>query len=333
MKYAVIGLGAVGSIVGCILKKSGENVVFVGKPKQVDIINKNGIKINSLNGSIYIKDPKAVSDFSILEDVDFIIVCVKSYDTRNLANQIKPYIKKSAIILSLQNGVKNSSILNEVTGNKTLSGIVLFNALYVSPGEATLTIKGGLLIEDEKSCSEAIRNLINSFNMKDLKSITVENIKGYQWSKLIVNLQNAVTTLTGQTIKESIIDTNTRSILIATMKEGINVLEKAGVSINALPDMDPKKMISRLSFYNSIILRIGSKFLRLKNARTSMWQSISRGKTTEIDFINGEIVNLAKKNKIRAPINEKLVKLVKQAEKKKLSKSFEPFELKEILKI
>ena len=46
MKYAVIGLGAVGSIVGCILKKSGREVILIGKKNQVDLINKNGIKIN-----------------------------------------------------------------------------------------------------------------------------------------------------------------------------------------------------------------------------------------------------------------------------------------------
>jgi len=333
MKYAVIGLGAVGTIVGGILKKSERDVVFIGKPNQVDIINKNGIKINGLNGLIHIKNPKTSSDFSILKDVDFIIICVKSYDTRKLASQIKTYIKKSAIILSLQNGINNSNIISKTTGNKTISGIVLFNALYVKPGESELTIRGGLLIEDEKSSSEGVQGLIESFNLVGLSSISAENIKGYQWSKLIVNLQNAVTALTGQSIKDSIINTDTRSILIATMNEGMNVLKKSNISINSLPDMDPKKMINRLSFYNSIILRIGSKLLRLQNARTSMWQSISRGKQTEINFINGEIVSLAKKNKLRAPINEKLVKLIKEAEKKRLTKSYEPFELRKILGI
>jgi 2-dehydropantoate 2-reductase len=333
MKYAVIGLGAVGSIVGGIIKKSEKDVLFFGKPNQVDIINKNGIKVSGINGLIHIKNPKISSDLSTLKDVDFIIICVKSYDTQNLANQLKKHIKKSAIILSLQNGINNSNIISKITGNKTISGIVLFNALYENPGESKLTIKGGLLIEDDKSNSEAIQDLIDTFKLVGLSSISAENIKGYQWSKLIVNLQNAVTTLTGQTIKESIIDTDTRSILIATMNEGMNVLRKSYISINSLPDMDPKKMINRLSYYNSIILRIGSRLLRLQNARTSMWQSISRGKQTEIDYFNGEIVNLAKKNKIRAPINEKLVKLVKEAEKKRLTKSYEPFELRKILEI
>ena len=69
------------------------------------------------------------------------------------------------------------------------------------------------------------------------------------------------------------------------------------------------------------------------NARTSMWQSLSRGKSTEIDYINGEIVNLARKNNLKAPINTKLVELIKEAERKHLTKSYEPNELKKVLKI
>ena len=333
MKYAVIGLGAVGSIVGGLLIKSGEDVVLIGKKNQIDILNQNGIKINGIKGSILVKNVNASFDLSSIKDVDIIIICVKSQDTQNLAKNLKKHIKKSAIILSLQNGVRNSNILNQITGNKTLSGIVLFNALYSKPGEVMITIRGGLLIEDEKSYSEAIDGLLNSFKMVGLSSKSTENLQGYQWSKLIVNLQNAVTALTGQTIKESILDSDSRSILIATMKEGLHVLEKSKISIKTLYDMDPKKIINRLSFYNNILLKIGSKIMRLKDARTSMWQSLSRGKRTEIDYINGEIVNLARKNNLKAPINEKLVEVVKEAEKKHLTKSYDPSELKKFLKI
>jgi len=333
MKYAVIGLGAVGSIVSGLLTKSGENVVLIGKKNQIDIINQNGIRINGIKGSILVENVYASSDLSSIKDVDLIIICVKSQDTQNLANNLKQYLKKSALILSLQNGVRNSNILSQITGKKTISGIVLFNALYSKPGEVILTIRGGLLIEDDKSISGAIDGLLNSFKMVGLSSKSTKNLEGFQWSKLIVNLQNAVTALTGQTIKDSIIDSNSRSILIATMKEGIHVLEKSKISIKTLPDMDPKKIINRLSFYNNIILKIGSKIMRLQNARTSMWQSLSRGKSTEIEYINGEIVNLARKNNLKAPINEILVEKIKEAEKKHLTKSYTPSELKNILKI
>jgi 2-dehydropantoate 2-reductase len=333
MKYAVIGLGAVGTIVGGILKKAGEDVVLIGKKNQIDIINQNGLKINGINGSLIIKDVNASSDFSSIEESDIIIICVKSYDTKTVANQIKKHLKKAALIISFQNGIRNSDLLKKITGNEVISGIILFNSLFTKPGEVTLSIKGGLLIENNNSYPSEIDNLINSFRKKGLSSITAERIEGFLWSKLIVNLQNAVSTLTNQSIKDSIVNFDSRSILIATMKEGLYVLEKSGISIDTLPDMDPKKMIYRLSNYNSIFLRIGSRFMGLKNARTSMWQSISRGRSTEIDYINGEIVSLAKKNNLHAPINEKIVELIKKTESEQLKKYYEPSELRKILKV
>jgi 2-dehydropantoate 2-reductase len=117
------------------------------------------------------------------------------------------------------------------------------------------------------------------------------------------------------------------------MSEGLCVIEKAKIAYKSLPDIDPKITIKRLKILNPLLLKIGARILKLnETARSSMWQSLERGRPTEIDYINGEIVELAKKHNIEAPINEKLVKLVKEAEKNK-TKSYEPGRLKEILNI
>ena len=70
-----------------------------------------------------------------------------------------------------------------------------------------------------------------------------------------------------------------------------------------------------------------------EGARNSMWQSLSRGKPTEIEYINGEIVKLAQQHNLKAPINEKLVDLVKQAEKTHATASFQPKDLKRCLEV
>lgn len=334
MKYAVIGLGAIGSIIGGLLTKSGEDVVLIGKKNQVEIINKKGIRIKGINGSTLVENVNTSTDLSTLSNVDVVIICVKSQDTQNLASDLKKFINKSALLVSLQNGVRNLEILRDTTGNKVVSGVILFIALYSKPGEVELTIKGGLLLEADNSSYDNVKCLVNSLKKEGLKLKIVDDIEGILWSKLIVNLQIAVTALTGQTINESIIDKDSRAVLIATMKEGIYVLEQSGISLKTLPDIDPRRIIRRLSLFNSTLLKIGSRIMGLKeNARNSMWQSLSRGKSTEIDYINGEIVNLARKNNLKAPINTKLVELIKVAEKTHATKSYEPGELKKLLEI
>lgn len=332
MKYAVIGLGAVGSIVGGILSRSEEDVLLIGKNNQIQSINKNGLRIEGIQKKpIIIKNLKTTSDFSSLKDVDVIFFCVKSQDTEELAKKIKKYLKKSVVIISLQNGVRNKDMIKNIIKSETLSGIVLFNSFYIEPGYVRLTIKGDLLIEKDDSINPNVYRLLEKTS---LKIKTANNFKGLLYNKLIVNLQIAVTALTNQTIKESIIDKTSRKILVATMKEGIEIVQKSGIVLETLPELDSRKMVKMFSRFGSITLRIGSRFIGLNdNARTSMWQSLMRDKPTEIDYINGEIVDLAKNNNLNAPINTRLVELIKEAEKKHLIKSYEPIELKEILKI
>ena len=334
MKYAVIGLGAIGSIIGGILAKSGEKVILIGKENQVEEINKKGIKIEGLNNSIFVKNVNVSSDISLIGESDVIIICVKSQDTKSLAEELKKFIKNSNFIISLQNGVRNSKIFNEITGITAFSGIVIFNAFYVKPGEVELKLKGGLILETNDLYNQSVKSFSDIINNFGIESKLVTNIEDYLWSKLIVNLQNAVTALTGQTIKESILNKDSRAIIIATMSEGLEILQKVNIPYKTLPDIDPKITIKRLRILNSTLLKLGSRILRLnETARGSIWQSLNRERPTEIDYINGEIVTLAEKNNLEAPINKKLVELVKIAEKTSQTKSYEPSKLKEILNI
>lgn len=328
MRYGVIGLGAVGSIIGGLLTETlKKDVILIGKPYQVDVIQKEGIKIIGLNKKI--KNIQITSNLSEIKNLDVIFICVKSQDTETVAKQIKKHLKKTSLIVSLQNGVRNGEILHKTTGRTVLSGVVLFNAVYKKPGEVNLTIKGGILLENKDETAGSISNILNKAG---IKTILVDNINGFLWSKLILNLQIAVTALTGQTIKESITNNDSRKIIIETMKEGIKIVEKSGIKLEKLPGADPKKMLKRLERYNSLTLKIGSIFIGVKKeARNSMWQSLYRRRPTEIDYINGEIVKLAEKNGLKAPINTKLVELVKQAEKNPVFKNIEPSELRKKL--
>ncbi len=329
MKYAVVGLGAIGSIVGGFLSKHNEDVTLIGKTNQIDVIHKKGLKIVTSKSEIMINGLKISDDYSSIKDADVVFICVKSQDTKKLLEEMKDFIDTTTVIVSLQNGVKNKEIINGVVDNKVLSTVVLFNSLYTKTGEVKLSIKGGILLEHDQLYSKKIAETLTNVG---IKTTVVKKIDSFQWSKLILNLQIAVTALTNQTVKESISTKESRQIIVETMKEGIDIVAKAGIEIETLPELDPKKIIKRLSSLNSFILKIGSSLLGVSDtARNSMWQSLERGKNTEIDYINGEIVLLATKNNTKSPINSKLVFLIKKLEKQKSKKFIEPQELKDML--
>ena len=331
MRYAVVGLGAVGSILGGLLARTGDNITLIGRKNQVDAIKKNGITIDGVH---IIENIHVTEKFSSLTDVDVMFVCVKSHDTYELALKIKKYLKKSALIVSMQNGVRNARQLEGITGVKTMSSAVLFNAVCKKAGDVSLTMKGGLLLEYNKEKYTTILKIHNVLKKAGFNVEIIDDIHAALWSKLVLNLQIAVTALTGQSIKESIKDRISRKIIISTMNEGLRVVKKSEIRLSALSKVDPRKMIWILRTGGFLSTVLSNYILGLKeNARNSMWQSLSRGKPTEIDYINGEIVNLAKQNNLKAPINIKLVELIKEAERKHLTKSYEPNELKKVLKI
>lgn len=331
MKYAVIGLGAVGSIIGGYLAKTNENVVFVVKKNQVETIKKQGFIID---GNKITSDYIQVTDeFSALSDADVVFICVKAQDTEPVAHMIEKDLSKTAVLISLQNGVHNAQVLEEITKIKTLSGVVLFNAVYNTPGDATLTMKGGLLIEQNKERHAELSMMQKHFKTAGLKVQFVKDINAVLWSKLILNTQNAITALTGQTILESVKNRDSRVMIIATMKEARDIVKNAGVKLSTLPGVDPRRMILILRVFGGFSATLSAVFLKVKpEARNSMWQSLSRGKTTEIEYINGEIVRLAEQQKRKAPVNRKLVEMVKKVEEHLLEKR-EPKALRALLKL
>jgi 2-dehydropantoate 2-reductase len=221
----------------------------------------------------------------------------------------------------------------EKIGLSAISSVVLFNAVYLEPSHVTLTMKGGFILEKNEKYEKKISSICRSLKKAGFDVKLEKNINGLLWSKLILNLQNAITALTGQSIRESLINNISRKMIISTMKEGIDIVKKSGIKLEALPGVDPKLILLVLSFLGPLAMPIGKFLFKIReDARSSMWQSLARGRPTEIEYINGEIVRLAEKNGLKSPINAKLVQLVKSAERGN-KKSFEPRELRRILGI
>ncbi|MEF8879376.1 MAG: 2-dehydropantoate 2-reductase [Candidatus Thermoplasmatota archaeon] len=329
MRFAVIGLGAVGTAVGGLLSNYEKDVVLIGKKPQVEKINKNGIEIYLKRDKIKVHNPVVSSNLETLEDIDVVFICVKSQDTEKLAKDLKKNIGKKTIIVSLQNGVRNKDFLKRHLKNEVLLSVVLFNVLYLEPGKVKITMPGCLYLQKTKKSS---RKISEKLNQAGLKTKTVDNIKGYLWSKLIFNVQNAVTALTGQTLRDSFINRDSKKIIIEILNESLDIADNTDIETKKLPRFDPKKLIFKLRFLNSFLLKIGISLIGLnQNAKNSMQQSLLRNKKTEIDYINGEIVRLAEKNNLHAPLNYKLVELVKKVEEDKSYKKINPKKLRGIL--
>ena len=277
---------------GAKLSKFNE-VTLVARQKHVDKINKDGLKITGEENNTY--KLKAVPSINAIDDSTLIILTTKVHDSKNAIEPIKDLVKKDTIILCLQNGLNSEDIVKEIVGDKCLviRGITAVGATFLEPGIVQFNNLSYTKIEK----SPISKDLADNFNKCGLKANVSENIKEDIWKKLIVNcVLNPVSAIlridNGATADEKL---NPLKKLI--FDECIKVAGKDSIDVD----------IYSIETINKAIK--GSRNL------SSMHQDIIKGKKTEIDYLNGAVVELGKKYGIKCPVNEALVMIIKEMEK------------------
>ncbi|MBC8436433.1 MAG: hypothetical protein H8D90_00900, partial [Candidatus Omnitrophica bacterium] len=143
-------------------------------------------------------------------------------------------------------------------------------------------------------------------------------LQGMKYLKIFVNANNCLPAILGVSMQEAFSDINVARISIGIWQEGLEITRRAGITLVSLPDF-PLERLTKLAalpileaakIFSGIMLN-----LSIDPLYGSILQSIKRGRPSEIDYINGEFVRLARENNFSAPLNEKLVEMVHQVEK------------------
>ena len=306
MKIVMLGAGALGSTIGGTLAMGGNDVHFVDMwQEHVDLINKDGLHMTNEKEDWYVRvDARTTAD--TIGEADLVIVLVKSFATKQAVEQLKQtnVIGKNTLVMSLQNGLGNEETIASVIGSenvisgKTYVGGRLIQAGYISAGvQGKWTYIGELNGE----ITDRIQTVCNVFNDAGLLCEVSDNIKGLIWDKLLINVAaGALCGITrlpyGPLYEEDYI----KDVAVAAIQEGIQVAKAAGV---VLKSEDPQ--------YPWVAASEGLP----GTFKTSILQSLELKRPTEIDFINGSIVEWGKKYGIETPVNQTLVACVKGIEK------------------
>lgn len=306
MKIVMLGAGALGSTIGGTLAMGGNDVHFVDMwQEHVDLINKDGLHMTNEKEDWYVRvDARTTAD--TISEADLVIVLVKSFATKQAVEQLKQtnVIGKNTLVMSLQNGLGNEETIASVIGSenvisgKTYVGGRLIQAGYISAGvQGKWTYIGELNGE----ITDRIQTVCNVFNDAGLLCEVSDNIKGLIWDKLLINVAaGALCGITrlpyGPLYEEDYI----KDVAVAAIQEGIQVAKAAGV---VLKSEDPQ--------YPWVAASEGLP----GTFKTSILQSLELKRPTEIDFINGSIVEWGKKYGIETPVNQTLVACVKGIEK------------------
>ena len=285
-RILVLGAGAIGSIYGAFLSQKN-NVALIGNKTHVESINSSGLRITGdANETIQVKAETEIHD---IPRKALIILTTKAYDSEKAVNGIRKLFKKDTIVLILQNGLGNEEVVRNAVGEaKALRGVTKMAAEFFKPGEIRFW-NGETVIEQSDASTEIARIL----NECGLRARVSENIDGEIWSKLVVNCVVNPLTALFRVRNCEIWGDSLRSVRQGIVNECLKVADAERITLkkDILERMD-----TRVSGYTNF---------------SSMYQDIIKGKKTEIDFLNGRIVELGKKHHVPTPFNEALVSFIK----------------------
>jgi 2-dehydropantoate 2-reductase len=315
-RIAVLGAGSVGCFIGGAWAAAGLPVRFIGRPRIAKDIRDHGLTLSDYGGW-EAAIPAAEVDYACvpdgLGDADIIALCVKSGATGEAAREILDHGRDGALVISFQNGVSNLELLERELGSRfrVARGMVPYNVAYLGDGRFHKGVAGDLWVEDRPET----RSLVKCVGGGPAALRLSSDMIGMAWGKLLINLNNAVCALSGRTLLEELRQRDYRRVFAASQREGLRLLRRAGITPAKVGPVPPRLLPLVIGspdwLFNNLFLKGWKIDAR---ARSSMADDLAHGRNTEIDYLNGELVRLADRLGSAAPINRKIVELIRAAE-------------------
>ncbi|MDD5155334.1 MAG: ketopantoate reductase family protein [Candidatus Omnitrophica bacterium] len=316
MKIAVIGSGAIGGLVAGYLKEKGEDVVLIGHADGIRPVKENGLGISGVRGNFNVKLDVAEK---LTFKPDLAILTVKTQDLDAAIKDNLGFLKVCTV-LTTQNGVQADNLAAKyILPQNLVSGIVMFGATYLEAGKIVHNFEGGWIIGkiSGETADEKLALLQGVLN-KIFPAVIADDIRGMKYLKIFVNANNCIPAILGLSMQEAFKDLQVSRISIRIWKEDLEVIKKSGIKLVSLPDFPLERLTKLAALADTEAAEIFSGImvnLSKEPLYGSILQSIKRKRPSEIDYINGEFVTLAKANGFNAPLNQRLIELVHKVEK------------------
>jgi len=311
-RIGVFGAGAIGCWVGGRLSAGGATVTLVGRPRVMAELE-HGLKVSELTGGTREAKPTLATEASALATAELVLVTVKSAATAEAGRELAPHLAKGCVVVSLQNGVRNVRALRDaLPDHRVVAAMVPFNVVRRAAGHYLRASAGTLIFE----ANDAIAPLSEACLKADLAFELRDDMPAVQWSKLVLNLNNAINALSGTSLVAELSDRDFRRCLAACQKEALALLRAAEQPLARITPLPTAWIAKMLTVPNGVFQLLGGRVIAIDpNARSSMCDDLDAKRPTEIDYIQGEIVALSDRLGMQAPVNARLVGLIKDAER------------------
>lgn len=334
-KIAIVGAGAVGGYIGGHLARAGKNITLIDPwAEHVEFINKNGLHFTNPKEK-YTITVKAMHLHEVqtlgTDTVDIVFICTKSYDTEWAAAMIQQYLTPDGFFVSAQNSINEERIAKVAGWGKTVGcvvsgiGVDLYKPGHImrtwQPGSSPKNVfKVG---EVHGRVTERAKNLAGMLTAVDEAGVTT-NLWGERWTKLVLNsMHNALSAVTGLNMRGMLEQKRPRRLKIKLAGESIRVARALGIELEPIRGMAPEKLLAAAAGHTEALSEIEASMMkeiekRSEAGRPSTAQDMRKGRRSEVDFINGLVVEKGKAVGVPTPANEAITDLLKKVERGEL---------------
>lgn len=315
LRISVFGAGSIGCYLGGRLAAAGAEVTLIGRERVGAEIRDHGLRLTDLHGSDIRVDATDIAFDTGPESAataDLVIVSVKSAGTPEAGATLASAIGTGTVVVSAQNGLGNADTLRAaLPGRVVLAAMVLFNVVHRGDGRFHQGSEGDLEIERHP----AVSAFAPAFGDAGLPLHAHDDFRSVEWAKLLLNLNNPVNALSGLPLRGELSRRPFRRALALAQREALALLTARGIAVAKLTPLPPQWIPRLLTVPDGVFRLAGSRMLAIDpHARSSMWEDLEAGRRTEVDWISGEIVRLAEASGTAAPVNARLVALIREAE-------------------
>jgi 2-dehydropantoate 2-reductase len=313
-RILIAGAGAIGSVIGAMLHRAGHRVTMLGRRPHLEAAHREGLRISGLLGEHTIRGIDFAHEAArLVGRFALILVTVKPYDTAQIADAIATRLAPGGFVVSLQNGLGNIEALAARFGiDRILGGRVIFGAEMPSPGAAHVTVFADPIAigpdpsqqSEILSLKRAAREIAAILDGAGVPTVAVDDIMPVIWTKLLYNVAlNPLGALFTMSYGELTAEPDLHRIIDEVLEEAFGVAKRLGIR---LPFTDAAAY--RDVFYGRLIPATTSH-------RPTMLNDLRRRGRTDIDALNGMIVELGDKFSVDVTVNRMLTRMIHAAER------------------
>ena len=334
MRIAVVGAGSLGTVVGTLLTRAGQDATMVDANREhVSVLGRDGAR---LVGTLEVTQAvRAVTPDGMEGIYDLVIYLVKAYRDEQALPAVLPHLGPESVLITLQNGIPEEKVASWVGRQRTLGGAVLWAAELLGPGVSRMTSDPDRMDyeigELDGKVTDRLMRVKSVFDHAGRARIT-ENLTGLRWTKFMINVAySGMSTALGVAAGRILDNDKAMDATIRIMIETILTARALGIRMEPIRGMDTGMLLELAKQdaggLRSLLRSAGSEF---RDSKASMLQDLEKGLPCEVEGLNGHLARLASRAGVPAPVNDQVTRIIREIQEGRRAYKFSNLDLLEM---